>query len=62
MMKIIIPMARLAMVSVTHVLGDPISGMVTSAKAIGSNNGMKSRLACGSGSVAARSVIDAPPG
>ena len=57
-MKIIMPMARLATVRVTHVLGEPISGIIASASTTGSSSGIKSRLACGSGSAAAKEVVE----
>ncbi len=62
MMKIIMPMARLATVSVAHELPEPISGITAIARITGSSTGRKSRFGFGSASVAARSVIDAPPG
>ena len=62
MMKIIMPIARLATVSVTQELPEPISGSIASARITGSSTGSRSRFGFGSASVAARSVTDAPPG
>ena len=61
-MKIIMPMARLATVSVTQELPDPIRGSTASASIAGSSTGSKSRFGFGNAPVAARSVTDAPPG
>ena len=61
MMKIIMPMARLATVSVTQELPDPIKGSIASARIAGSNTGSRSRFGFGRASVTARSVTDAPP-
>ena len=44
MMKIIIPMARLATVSVTHELADPTSGSMASARITGNSTGRRSRF------------------
>ena len=60
-MKIIMPMARLATVSVTQELPDPTSGIIRSASTAGSNTGRRSRFGFGKAPVAARSVTDAPP-
>ena len=61
-MKIIMPMARLATVSVTQVLPEPIKGSMTTASIIGSNSGTKSWAGFGRASDDARSVTGAPPG
>lgn len=61
-MKIIMPIARLAAVKVSQVLGEPTRGIVTSASATGSRIGAMSRFGFGSGSVAVSSVTDVPPG
>ena len=61
-MKIIMPMARLATVSVTQELADPINGSIASARMAGSSTGRRSRFGLGSAPDAATSVIDAPPG
>ena len=62
MMKIIMPMARLATVSVTQELADPISGSIANARITGNSTGRMSRLGLGNAADAARSVTDASPG
>ena len=47
MMKIIMPMARLATVSVTQELPDPIRGSIASATITGSSTGSRSRFGFG---------------
>ena len=63
MMKIIMPIARPAMVSVTQV-ENGTNGSATSASATGSSSGMKSRGALGSAAPASMSaaLIGAHPG
>src|SRR5690242_15285252 len=54
MMKISMPIARLATVSVAHVLVEPISGIIASASASGNSSGTMSRFSCGNGSADVR--------
>ena len=61
-MKIIMPMARLATVSVTQELPDPIRGSMASARITGNSTGNRSRFGFGNASDAASSVTDASPG
>ena len=60
-MKIIMPMARLATVSVTQELADPINGSIASARITGNSTGKSSRFGLGNAPEAARSVTDASP-
>ncbi len=62
MTKIIIPMARLATVNVTHEDVEPISGNMAMARATGSSSGTISRGGSGRASSAVVSVIDGSPG
>jgi hypothetical protein len=62
MMKIIMPMARLAASSVAQELAEPTRGSISSAKAAGSSTGRKSRFGFGKGPAAVVSVTGVSPG
>ena len=62
MVKIIMPIASPAAVSVTKVEGEPMNGAATSATMSGVSAGRMSSLRRGSASPASSALIDANPG